>query len=76
MLLWPSRAVGSIGERQIAAAIRDARPGKTAGPRFDTLLVRGKPAKGSRMVSASEETLYDGSRVCQLLFAGSVAQKA
>jgi len=60
----------------MAAAIRDARPGKTAGPRFGTLIVRGKPATGSRMVSAHDELLYDGRSFGKRLFAESVAEKA
>jgi hypothetical protein len=31
----------------VAARIPDAGPRKTAGPRFDTLIVRGEPAKGA-----------------------------
>lgn len=31
-------------EQQIAAAAMDAGPGKTTGPRFGTLIVRGEPA--------------------------------
>jgi len=29
----------------VATAADDASPGKTTGPRFDTLIVRGEPAK-------------------------------
>ncbi len=36
-----------VCQRQVATAADDASPGKTAGPRFDTLVVRGNPAKGS-----------------------------
>jgi hypothetical protein len=49
---------------------------KTASPRFDTLIVRGGPAKGSRMNPAYEEILYDGCAARQGLFRESVTQKA
>jgi|SRR5215467_16240880 len=56
--VWPGK---HVGKRQVAAKIPDAGPGKTPGPRFDTLVVRGA-GEGSRRTSAYSETLYDGMR--------------
>ena len=57
------------------APANNASQGKTTGPRFDTLIVRGAPAKGSRKISAYNEILYDGKRAGSACFEGAVQEK-
>src|SRR5256885_6837586 len=52
--------------RQVAARIPDTGPGQTAGPRFDTLIVRGAPAKG-RSEEHTSELQSPCNLVCRLL---------
>src|SRR5882762_11540475 len=58
-------------ESSIALAGSNASPGKTPGPRFDTLIVRGEPANAAGRFPRTETILYDGSGQTKASFKGA-----
>jgi len=64
-----------VTDKRFAGAAFDPSPGKTTGPRFDTLIVRGGPALESRMAFANGKILYDGSAASERQIQGNVTQR-